>query len=102
QYPNQVRHNAIEVPDHRNPFLGNSDAESHFFSVLAEVIRQEIIPVGYGLLPQEHDEDGYPDVEFLLAGKRMKTRIPVSLAHLIWAQRARLWVQGLSVLSHYR
>ncbi|KAF8144087.1 hypothetical protein K438DRAFT_1430207, partial [Mycena galopus ATCC 62051] len=98
QHP-QVRHDAIEVPDHRNPFLGNSDAESHFFSVLAEVIRQEIIPVGYGLLPQEHDEDGYPDVEFLLAGKRMKTRIPVSLAHPIWAQRARLWVQGLSVLS---
>ncbi|KAJ7683337.1 hypothetical protein B0H17DRAFT_941951 [Mycena rosella] len=97
----QVRHAAIEVPDHRNPFLEDSAAESRFFSVLSEVVKQEITPAGYGLLVEEWGEDGYPDVEILQAGKQMKTNIRVSLAHPIWAQRAELWVQGLSVLSHF-
>ncbi|KAJ6492442.1 hypothetical protein C8R47DRAFT_975885, partial [Mycena vitilis] len=97
----QIRHEAIEVPDHRNPFGEDSDTESEFFEVLAEVVRQKITPAGYGMLPEEWDEDGYPDVEVLRAGKQMKTRIPVSLGHPIWADRARLWVQGLNVLSHF-
>lgn len=97
----QVRHEAIEVPDHRNPFSGNPAAENNFFSVLAEVVREEITPAGYGLLREEWDEDDYPDVEILLSGKRMTTKNSVSLAHPIWMQRARLWVQGLNVLSHF-
>jgi hypothetical protein len=97
----QVRHDAIDVPDHRSPFLEDSDCEATFFRVLEEVVRQEITPAGYGLLAEEWDEDGYPDVEMLGTGKQMKTKIQVSLAHPIWAQRARFWVQGLNVLSHF-
>ncbi|KAJ7463083.1 hypothetical protein B0H11DRAFT_1734813, partial [Mycena galericulata] len=97
----QVRHDAIDVPDHRNPFSDDSAAERKFFSVLKEVVAQDITPTGYGLLREEWDEDGYPDVEILRAGKQMKTKIPVSLAHPIWAQRAKLWVQGLNVLAHF-
>ena len=62
-------------------------------------MHQETVPVGYGVLPEEWDEDGYPDVEILSAGK--KTQINVSLAHPIWLQRAKLWVQGLNVLGHF-
>ncbi|KAJ7487940.1 hypothetical protein FB451DRAFT_1025194 [Mycena latifolia] len=97
----QIRHEAIDVPDHRNPFSDDSATESLFFGVLSEVVRQDVTPVGYGLLPEEWDEDGYPDVEILRAGKQMKTKIRVSLAHPIWRQRAKLWVQGLNVLSHF-
>ncbi|KAJ6568794.1 hypothetical protein B0H19DRAFT_939409, partial [Mycena capillaripes] len=96
-----VRHEAIDVPDHRSPFPDDSVAESKFWTVLSEVVEQEIIPTGYGLLLEEWEEDGYPDEEILYAGKQMKTKIRVSLAHPIWAQRARLWVQGLNVLSHF-
>ena len=97
----QIRHEAIEVPDHKNPFRDDTDAEGEFFAVLADVVREEIVPVGYGVLPEEWDEDGYPDIEILRAGRQMKTQIPVSLAHPIWLQRATLWVQGLNILSHY-
>ena len=76
----------IEVPDNRNPFADNSNAESMFFRVLAEVVREEITPAGYGLLPEESDEEGYPDVEVLRVGRQMKKKILVSLAHPIWAQ----------------
>ncbi|KAJ7800219.1 hypothetical protein B0H13DRAFT_1673037 [Mycena leptocephala] len=97
----QVRHEAIDVPDHRNPFSNDSEAETKFFRVLTEVVKQKITPAGYGLLSEEWDEDGYPDVEILCAGKQMKTKIQVSLAHPIWAQRARFWVQGLNGLWHF-
>ncbi|KAJ7830605.1 hypothetical protein B0H13DRAFT_1655063, partial [Mycena leptocephala] len=97
----QVRHEAVDVPDHRNPFSEDSDAESKFFAVLADVVREDITPAGYGLLPEEWEEDGYPDVEILRAGKQMKTKITVSLAHPIWAQRAKLWMQGLNVLFSF-
>ncbi|KAJ6455080.1 hypothetical protein C8R47DRAFT_996965 [Mycena vitilis] len=97
----QIRHEAIEVPDHRNPFSEHPVAEQKFWAVLAEVVEQEIIPAGYGMLPEEWDEEGYPDVEILEAGRLMKKKIRVSLAHPLWAQRARLWVQGLNVLAHF-
>ncbi|KAJ6479151.1 hypothetical protein C8R45DRAFT_832988, partial [Mycena sanguinolenta] len=97
----QIRHDAVDVPDHRNPFGDDSETEGRFFAVLAEVVRKEITPAGYGMLPEEWDEDGYPDIEILRAGKRLKKEITVSLEHLIWAERARLWVQGLNVLSHF-
>ncbi|KAJ6497288.1 hypothetical protein C8R45DRAFT_898592 [Mycena sanguinolenta] len=95
----QVRHDAIEVPDNTNPFSDHPGKEGMFFAVLEDIVRQERVPVGYVVLPEEGDEDGYPDVEILSAGK--KTRIEVSLAHPIWLQRAKLWVQGLNVLGHF-
>ncbi|KAJ7234973.1 hypothetical protein C8J57DRAFT_1439477 [Mycena rebaudengoi] len=97
----QIRHDAIEVPDHRNPFGDDEEMENRFFAVLREVMEHNITPAGYGLLPEEWDEEGYPDVEILTAGKQGKTKIRVSLANPIWARRAKLWVQGLKVLSHF-
>ncbi|KAJ7862282.1 hypothetical protein B0H14DRAFT_2349633 [Mycena olivaceomarginata] len=74
-----------------------------FFAVFADVVKQGIEPAGYGLLAEEWDDDGYPDVETLRVGRRPKkdSQILVSLAQLIWFQRARLWVQGLNVLSYF-
>ncbi|KAF8215165.1 hypothetical protein K438DRAFT_1473660, partial [Mycena galopus ATCC 62051] len=94
----QICHDAVDVPDHKNPFADEPNQENLFFDVLAEVVREGIIPAGYGLLPEEWDEDGYPDVEILPAGRQMKTNFRMSLANPIWRQRATIWVQALSVL----
>ncbi|KAF7343727.1 hypothetical protein MSAN_01953300 [Mycena sanguinolenta] len=80
----QIRHEAIDVPDHRNPFTDDAHGENLFFSVLADVVKQDIMPAGYGLLAEEWDNDGYPDVEILKVGKRARKEIEVSLAHPIW------------------
>ncbi|KAF8146923.1 hypothetical protein K438DRAFT_1495251, partial [Mycena galopus ATCC 62051] len=95
----QVQHDAVDVPDHKNPFLNEPEQEDLFFNVLAEVVRDGIIPAGYGLLPKEQVIEEDPDTEILSAGRCMKTKFCVSLANLIWGQRATLWVQALSVLS---
>ncbi|KAF8135370.1 hypothetical protein K438DRAFT_1497103, partial [Mycena galopus ATCC 62051] len=94
-----IRHEAVDVPDHRNPFSDNSGTENLFFSVLEQVVREEIIPAGYGILADEWEEDTYPAVEILAAGRQMKKNICVSLANPIWLQRATLWAQSLNVLS---
>ncbi|KAJ6462900.1 hypothetical protein C8R45DRAFT_841390 [Mycena sanguinolenta] len=95
----QIRHDAIEVPDHKNPFSEDPETEEQFYAVFEHIVRQDITPVGYGVLSEEWDEDGYPDVEILSGGKQMKTRVTISLAHPIWLQRAKLWAQGLNVLG---
>lgn len=97
----QIRHEEIEVPDHRNPFADDPVSESNFFEVLARVVEAEIVPAGYSLLPEEWEEDGYPDIEILTAGKQGETKIRMSLANPIWKQRAELWVQALNVLSRF-
>ncbi|KAF8212981.1 hypothetical protein K438DRAFT_1430536, partial [Mycena galopus ATCC 62051] len=94
-----VRHEAVDVPDHKNPFSDNSGAENLFFSVLEQVVREEIIPAGYGILADEWEEDAYPIVEILAVGRQMKKNICVSLASPIWLQCATLWAQSLNVLS---
>ncbi|KAJ7663599.1 hypothetical protein B0H14DRAFT_2425156 [Mycena olivaceomarginata] len=71
QHP-QIRHDAVEVPDHKNPFSDHPVVESTFFPLLTDLIRQDIIPTGYGMLPEEWDEDSYPDVEILYMGRQMK------------------------------
>ncbi|KAJ7815663.1 hypothetical protein B0H14DRAFT_2255752, partial [Mycena olivaceomarginata] len=98
QHP-QIRHDAVEVPDHKNPFSDHPVVECTFLPLLTDLIRQDIIPAGYGMLPEEWDEDSYPDVEILYMGRQMKMRMHISLAYPIWAQQARLWVQGLRALS---
>ncbi|KAK7023060.1 hypothetical protein R3P38DRAFT_3317322 [Favolaschia claudopus] len=97
----QIRHEAIEVPNHRNPFNQDPEMERKFFDTLADVVTQDVVPEGYGVLPEEWEAEAYPDVEVLAAGRTMKKKIAVSLAHPIWLERAKFWAQGLAVLSHF-
>ena len=63
------------------------------------MVGKDVIPAGYGILPDEYEGD-YPDTEELtLSGQRKS--ITVSLAEPIWKARAICWVQALSVLSHF-
>ncbi|KAJ7575657.1 hypothetical protein C8J56DRAFT_798462 [Mycena floridula] len=95
-----IKHEAVKVPRHANPFLNSPQHEDTFFSALAEVIEKKVIPSGYGVLPGEWDEDGYPDIELLAVGRRNKP-VVLSLAEPIWLARAEYWVQALSLLSHF-
>jgi hypothetical protein len=56
------------------------------------------LPPGFGLLPDEWDEDEYPAVEHIPYGPRHGTK-EISLPHHIWYPRAILWGQALFVLN---
>lgn len=94
-----VKHDAVKVPRHANPFITNPKAEKLFISVLDQVVSNNVMPAGYGILPQELDGD-YPDTEELVLTGRRKS-ITLSLAAPIWKQRAIFWVQALNVLSQF-
>ncbi|KAJ7580400.1 hypothetical protein C8J56DRAFT_795111, partial [Mycena floridula] len=96
----QVKHSAVKVPRHANPFISGSVAEEVFFSTLQEVIVSGVLSAGYGVLPHEWDNGVYPDIEYLPVG-RLKKPIMLSLADPIWKARAELWAQGLLVLSQF-
>ena len=96
-----VKHDAITVPSHANPFTSNSGAQRTFCSVLADVVRHNVIPSSYGVLPEEWTDGLYPDTEQLIVGRKRKP-ITLLLADPIWKAQAIQWVQGLSVLSQFQ
>lgn len=97
----QIRHEAVPVPDRRNPFL-NKEMEAEFFHLLQEIVEAGIMPVGYGLFPDEWEDDTYPLFETLQMGKRRGGRtVQVSLAAPIWRERAVLWAQAVNLLYRF-
>lgn len=96
----QVKHDAVEVPLSNSPFDSSED-QSLFFRTLATVVKENVVPVGYGMTEEEWDDDGYPDVEFIKTRRRGGKELRISLESPIWKQRAILWVQALSVLAHF-
>ncbi|KII85214.1 hypothetical protein PLICRDRAFT_45380 [Plicaturopsis crispa FD-325 SS-3] len=97
-----IRHDAIPVPDHRNPFNGNADLEGEYFDKLQEIIVRGDMPTGFGILEDEWVDGMYPTVEVIPAGRKGSKEIRVSLAAQEWKARAGLWCQALAVLSHFR
>jgi hypothetical protein len=77
---NQNNHNfnnEVEVPNSMNPFA-NAEDKAIFRQALEMV--HDVVPAGYGLLPEEWDDEGYPAIETLSIGKQSHKQIVVSLS----------------------
>ncbi|KAK7013406.1 hypothetical protein R3P38DRAFT_3575743 [Favolaschia claudopus] len=92
-------HEAVSVPKHSNPFEDDSSMEL-FYDSLETAINESIIPPGYGLLPEEWDEEGYPSFEILKSGRRGVKRLRVALPDAVWRPRAEMWGRALAILEH--
>jgi hypothetical protein len=96
----QLNHNAIDVPRIQNPFVGREAIMLAFWEGLAEASAENILPSGYGFLP---DEDGYGEwieVESVAVGRRRRgKRWKVTLPRRIWEPRAKAWVQAAEALA---
>lgn len=90
-------HEPVAVPKHANPFSDNALAV--FDSTLAEANRLQILPPGYGMLPEEWENGSYPAFEILKSGRKRSKELQVALPDLIWRPRAQLWVRALAVLD---
>ncbi|KAF9491138.1 hypothetical protein BDN71DRAFT_1398875 [Pleurotus eryngii] len=95
-----VRDEPVEVPSSGCPFA----AEEHevFGRLLQSLRDQAIIPAGYGILPSEWMEDGYPQVEVIKSGKRGHKELQVVLPDEVWRPRAEYWVQALHLYNSWR
>ncbi|KAJ6528483.1 hypothetical protein B0H19DRAFT_968981, partial [Mycena capillaripes] len=93
-----VRHAAVEVPAHCSPF--SSEMEAVFVEALQAFKDQEVLPEGYGLIPEELDGADYPARETInlgRGGKKTSIVLPLDL----WWPRALLWAQGLELLTRF-
>lgn len=66
-----VRHAAVEVPEHYSPF--DAETEAIFFQTLEELEANEYIPDGYGLTPESWAMKVIPPASrFISAGEGKK------------------------------
>ncbi|KAJ6494116.1 hypothetical protein C8R47DRAFT_1267661 [Mycena vitilis] len=91
-------HEPVAVPKHQNPF--SDDALQIFEDALAEADRVQVIPPGYGLLPEEWENNTYPAFEILKSGRKGSKELRVALPDSIWRPRAESWGRALAVLNH--
>ncbi|EIM82167.1 uncharacterized protein STEHIDRAFT_114791 [Stereum hirsutum FP-91666 SS1] len=92
-----IRHDAIPVPPSSCPFSPTSYAI--FLAALDEIHAREVIPEGYGIMPEEWAERYYPLSETITFGVGGKKKLKVILPEEIWWPRALAWVQGLDLMQ---
>ena len=90
-----INHVPVAVPKHSSPFENRPEA---FTENLELLVQGETLPPGFGLLPEEWGEEGYPPVEPIPYGRRGGTK-DIPLPDQIWHPRAVLWEQALFMLN---
>ncbi|KAF8215041.1 hypothetical protein K438DRAFT_1561612, partial [Mycena galopus ATCC 62051] len=91
-------HEAVSALKHADPF-DDSAIMQLFYNSLEAAIRANIVPPGYGLLPEEWDKDGYPSFKILKLGHRGSKQLTISLPDEIWWPRAEMWGRTLAVFD---
>ncbi|KAJ7489636.1 hypothetical protein B0H11DRAFT_1720157 [Mycena galericulata] len=92
-----IRHPAIKVARHKNPFR-SALIEHNFVAALAEIVRQGLVPRGYGVLQDEWEDGTYPSMEAINPGTRGK-EIVVVLPRDVWLPRAVYFSQALDAMT---
>ncbi|KAF8588119.1 hypothetical protein K439DRAFT_1613864 [Ramaria rubella] len=94
-----IKHKAVKTPRHKNPFEDlRINAELLFEQALKSANTNNIIPLDYGLLADEWEENEYPTYEPLKCGCKRKELI-VELPTEVWYPHAVTWVWGLHALN---
>ncbi|KAJ7732948.1 hypothetical protein DFH07DRAFT_755085, partial [Mycena maculata] len=91
-------HEPVAVPKHANPF-SDDETMQLFYDTLTAADAGNIIPPGYGLLPDEWENGVYPTHEILKSGGRGRRELRVKLPDAIWRPRAEMWGRGLAILN---
>jgi hypothetical protein len=90
-------HEPVSVPDTTNPF-SDEDLLQVFTTALATVREEGMLPEGYGLLPEEWDDEEYPSYWVIKSGRRGK-ELRISLPDAQWRARSELWGQALDIVN---
>ena len=91
-------HDAVPVPTNMSPF-DSEHAFEIFQYTLQQIQDEEVIPQGYGVTPQEIQQEGYPTQEILQGGRRGRKEMHITLPREVWLPRAIKWCQALEVMT---
>ncbi|KAJ7720708.1 hypothetical protein B0H16DRAFT_1666429 [Mycena metata] len=98
-HANNFHHDPVPVPKHANPFPDDTTMQI-FHEALSAANDVDLVPEGYGLLPDEWVDGVYPTFEILKSGRRGTKQLRVALPDSIWRPRAEMWGRGLAILDH--
>jgi hypothetical protein len=103
QISDGIRHNfhhePVSAPRGADPFQ-TQEARQAFQDLMLRMSQGDLIPDGYGILPEEWGDEGYPTYEVIPAGRNRRRELRVSLPDQIWRPRAVVWVQGLYAMTN--
>ncbi|KAJ7646936.1 hypothetical protein FB45DRAFT_974803 [Roridomyces roridus] len=88
----------VVTPKHDCPFSDEETLEL-FKETFVAAEEAEIVPGGYGLLPDEWADGTYPAYEVLKSGRRSGRQLRIALPDAVWRPRAEMWGRGLSILN---
>ncbi|KAJ7194299.1 hypothetical protein GGX14DRAFT_378095, partial [Mycena pura] len=95
-----IRHAPVKVARHRSPFE-DPEEELSFMQLLDAVLsEQDVLPVGYGILEDEWEQEDYSEIEMIRPGTSGKELI-IILPRADWYPRAAQWVQALDLMMRY-
>lgn len=86
----------VSCPRHQSPFK-TDDLEIVFSTAFEQVRNLNLIPSGYGLLPEEWEDMAYPSYEVIKM--RHGKELWIALPDFIWRARAELWGQALDIID---
>ncbi|KAF4597019.1 hypothetical protein EYR40_007469 [Pleurotus pulmonarius] len=94
-----LRHKPVKVPHSVCPF---DEAGRQLFETAVSVAQEHnVVPAGYGVLPDEWDGDGYPSEEIITSGKKGGKELRVALPIKTWKPRAERWAQALHAYTMF-
>lgn len=87
----------VKTPKHACPLT--DEQKVVFAQALHEVSEAGIVPAGYGIRPEEWEDNEYPSYEVIRSNRRGQKDLRVALPDGIWRPRALLWVQSLATMQ---
>ena len=93
-----IRHPGVRCDAPTLPFRSQA-ALDMFAEILEDLIASDTIPDGYGLLPAELGDEGYPDHYTVQIGRRGGKTDTQELPVEVWYPRAVAWARGLEAME---
>lgn len=72
----------VKTPRHICPFTNEEMAI--FDETLQLAVEAEILPIGYGICPEEWEDNHYPSVEIIQTGRKGAKELSVQLPDFVW------------------
>ncbi|KAK7471321.1 hypothetical protein VKT23_002730 [Stygiomarasmius scandens] len=94
----QFYHAPVAIPKHSEPF-STTQHRQNFQKVFENIVDDDFLPAGFGILEDEWENEEYPSSEILKSGRRGGKEIHIPLPVEEWLPLARLWVQALVAMN---
>lgn len=93
-----IRHDPVACDPVGSPFP-SAAIEAAFMQCLHQLLQYNIVPPGYGLLPEELGPNGYPSIQVLNIGRRGGRIEEHELPAETWYGRAVEWARALEAMT---